>query len=349
MFGITPKRSDIKRINKIIKEGNLEQLKGNIFVLMRDIAFYNPNGEDIKDMPLVDTVALGGNTEQDINNLFYGCSSKFATDFIKELTTPEVSESRFISKKEFDFLRDVYSVDGSELKTFQDLSKKYGKSFNDTLTGIIGSLKHELSYENDLMYLDSHLAEKVDDYLLPGLISSGNEVNDPYAERRPTVKEAIDIIFDKNTNKELEDFEEPLKYAKKDLLLFLLEMEFTNEEGNFPKEKSESIDSRLKEIMEGETSSFVQYINQKYQVDFVPTDEMIEEFNSFKNHYNQCKLLEQKNNILYSKSKMEKKSRINIVYNQEEPMTEDDTSLYDFCIENNDKFNKSLNGKKKIF
>ncbi len=352
MFGIGQTRENVKKINKVASDGNIDQLKLNIFMLMRDMCFYSSDAGYIKDMYIVNTIAFKGNTEQEINNLFHNCSSDYATDFIKELITPEVIESRFVSKKQFDLLRDIYSLDGGPLKSFSDMRKKYGKNFDAIHTNIISNLKEAFSFENDLIYLHNYLGGK--DYSLDNYIVYNNEDEKEKSTFGYTIQEAIDIIYSK---KELDDTEVVVKDNQNMLLMFFLEKEFmvkTMSENvgmidGYPKEKSTTIDSRLNEILQGDVTNFVQHICEKYQIDFKPTDGMIAEFNKFKNYYKECKLLGEKNNLLYAKNKSNNEDTIHLIYGDESPVNEDDMTLYDFCIENNDKLDNALGEKKRFF
>lgn len=400
MFGMGTTRENVKKINRIVNDTGLEQLKLNIFILMRDIVFLSENGGYIKDIDMRNPIEYREYTEEEINNLFYKYSSSYSTDFIKELITPEITESRFVSKEQLEFLRDVYSTDGSQLKSFHDLKKKYGKNFDDIHKNLIFTLRNLFSYKNDLLYLEKYLNSYLSDYeekhdyhsLFSRILYYDDRERESYKETGllryeellyPTVKEAVDIIFNDNiddiTDEEKKDIATSIKEHKNELLLFFLCREFILND-IYPKigkvwdlpvsliyelpkgeyisnyVKSNDIylypndiivNNRLSVILKNDLSEFVQSINKEYEINFTPTDEMISEFNKFKNYYNHCKLLEQKNNLLYDKYKKTNENKIDLIYEQERPLTEKDVKLYDFCIECNNLVGDAMGDLKR--
>lgn len=421
MFGMGTSRENVKKINKIVDDTGIEQLKLNIFILMRDIAFYSEDGGYIKDISMLNSIGYGGNTKEEINELFYKCCSKNSIDFIKELITPEITESRFVSKEQLEFLRDIYSTDGSQLKPFHDLTKKYGKNFDGRHTNSISNLKHIFSFKNDLFYLEKYLNDYLSDYeekhdynsLFSYILYDNDRVRESfkkaglltYEELYPTVKEAVDIIFNDNiddiTDEEKKEIALSIKKHQNELLLFFLCKEFipTNISsydgevyGELPLDfivelpKGEYIktyysnviklaeidlypndviiDNKLNLIIQSDLSEFVQSINEEYGINITPTDEMVAEFNKFKNYYNHFKLLEQKNNLLYEKYKSTNKNKFNLIYDEEQrvkqlykkyttnykeeqTLNENDVTLFDFCMECNDVVNNAFGSSKK--
>ena len=359
MFGNNSSRSNVKKINELAKGDKLEQLKLNIFMLMNDLAISNESNGYIKDQNL-----NNGLSGREIEEYFGEYFSKYSRDFIKELITPEVTESQFVSNKEFSFIRDVYSMNGDKLQSFSDLKKKYGKEFDEMHKNIIADLQAKFSIKNDLIYLEQYLDNS--NYSLDQLILFNNDSEKKdYVESNPysdckiylSVNEAINIISDKDEKEEgiytkkeeilRNDVKKSLKNNQDQLLIFFFQKEFLiqNDDllNSYINDKPEMIGRAIEKIINSDTSAFVQHINEKYNVNYVPTEEMVNKFNEFKDYYKHCKLLNDKNNLLYEKDKISDNNTIK--FNDDE----DNLDLNQICVECSDMVNTTFQKKGRFF
>lgn len=349
MLWKVPDRSDVKKINKVVENVNVKQLELNVFMLIRDIAAAH-EGDYLKGGVMMEE----GSTYDPISSF---CTTN-SVDFIKELITPDVTESRFVSTETLNFIRDVYSMDGAPLKSFHDLAKKYGKHFDHEHISTLLDLKETLTIKNDLVYLSYFIYYGTDDYCGYDLNYIINYDDNKADGNRPkeigediSIRDALDIIARKNNNNDgyETDKEWYISSSEKSMLLFFIEREFSVLDGNsfeLIKDESKYVDQSLNKILNCDLDELIQYINSKYNIDFNPTNEMIEYYNQFKEYYNHCMMLKKKNDLLYEKHKLSGNNDIDFIYGDEVVNNKNDTILLYLCNKCNKLVSDSLYGNK---
>lgn len=309
MFFDKGTRADVKAINKIAIDKNIGQLETNLYILIRDVIVANECTDSIKNISMepfvINNLRTGRFAEEEFKPYFTLNSQLLSI----ELITPEISKSSLISTEDLNFLRDVYSLDGTPLKSFQDLKKKYGKDFDKKQKEVINNLRHFFTARNDLVYLENFIEEN--DITIDSYIKDNSNFINVFS-----TKEAINVINNgidgfefKNKKDEIikKDLYTKLIRNKKDLLIYFLKKELMNLEEINPKE----IDSKLDNIVTEDTSKFIEYIKNKYEVNFEISDEMVERFDEFKKYYKEKKQLKNSNLITFLKSKRQNKNLIN--------------------------------------
>lgn len=309
MFFDKGTRADVKAINKIAIDKNIGQLETNLYILIRDAILTNEYTNSIKDFRMepfvINNTRTGRFAEEEFEPYFTLNSQLLSI----ELITPEISKSSLMSTEDLNFLRDVYSLDGTPLKSFQDLKKKYGKDFDSKHIKALYNLRTILTTRNDLVYLNNYI--KDNDITISEYIDDNNGHIDVFSTKDAinVINNGIDSIEFKNKKEEIikKALYMNLMKNKKELLIYFLEKEFENLEESY----SQEIDSKLNDIVSKDTSEFIEYINKKYELNIMPSEDMIKKFEEFKNYYREKKQLKNDNLVTFVKSKKQNKNLIN--------------------------------------